>query len=211
MVLRSDPMPIMYIPYRQHLGDYAGSGPFFIHARKDYVIRTASDDPMAMANAVRAAVRDADLSVAVDNMMSMDERLSASAGNERFWMRLLGLFAGLAVFLATIGIYGVVSFTVEQRTHEFGIRTALGARKADILALVLREGFLVTAIGLVIGIAGAFGLTRLITNQLYGVTPMDPATITAVATVLVIVSMMACLIPGRRAAKIDPLRALRSE
>jgi putative ABC transport system permease protein len=211
MVLRSDPMPIMYIPYRQHLGDYAGSGPFFIHARKDYVIRTASDDPMAMANAVRAAVRDADLSVAVDNMMSMDERLSASAGNERFWMRLLGLFAALAVFLATIGIYGVVSFTVEQRTHEFGIRTALGARKADILALVLREGFLVTAIGLVIGIAGAFGLTRLITNQLYGVTPMDPATITAVATVLVIVSMLACLIPGRRAAKIDPLRALRSE
>lgn len=208
MVLRSDPVPIMYVPFRQHLDNYAGSGPFFIHARKDYAIRT-SGDPMAIANAVRVAVRDADAGVAVDNLIPMSERMSQSAGNERFWMRLLGLFAGLAVFLATIGIYGVVAYAVEQRTHEFGVRAALGAGKADILALVLREGFLVTAIGLVLGIGGAFGLTRLITNQLFGVTPMDPATIAAVASLLVVVSALACLIPGRQAAKVDPLRALR--
>jgi putative ABC transport system permease protein len=211
MRLQDDPMPMMYVPYRQHLWDYAGTGPFYIHARKDFAIRTAAADPMVLASAVRQIVADVDASVAVDNIMPMRERLSESAGNERFWLRLLGLFAGLAVFLATVGIYAVISYAVEQRAHEFGIRSALGAGPSDILRLVVREGFIVTLIGLVIGIGAAFALTRLIANQLHDVKPMDPLTIATVALVLTAVAMLACVIPGRRAAKVDPLRALRIE
>jgi putative ABC transport system permease protein len=211
MRLQDDPTPVMYVPYRQHLWDYAGTGPFFIHARKDFAIRTDAADPMILANSVRKVVADVDPSVAIDNMMPMRQRLSESATNERFWLRLLGLFAGLAVFLATVGIYGVIAYAVEQRVHEFGIRMALGAGRWDIIRLVVREGFIVTLAGLVIGIGAAFALTRLIANQLYGVSPMDPLTITAVALLLTAVAMLACVIPGRRAAKVDPLSALRIE
>jgi ABC-type antimicrobial peptide transport system permease subunit len=117
----------------------------------------------------------------------------------------------LAVFLATVGIYGVISYSVEQRAHEFGIRMALGAARADIVRLVLREGLIVTLVGLVIGIGGAFALTRLIANQLYGVTPMDPLTIATMALLLTAVAMLACVIPSRQAAKVNPVRALRVE
>jgi putative ABC transport system permease protein len=211
MRLQDDPVPMMYVPYHQHLWDYAGTGPFYIHARKDFAIRTDAADPMVLAGAVRKIVADVDASVAVDNVMPMRERLSESAGNERFWLRLLGLFAGLAVFLATVGIYAVISYAVEQRAHEFGIRSALGAGPRDIVRLVVREGLIVTVTGLVIGIVAAFGLTRLIASQLYGVTPMDPLTIATVALLLTAVAMLACVIPARHAAKVDPLRALRIE
>src|SRR5207244_4145568 len=140
-----------------------------------------------------------DSSVAVTDILPMRKRLSQSAAAQEFWMRLLGIFAGLGMFLAAIGVYGVISYTVEQRTHEFGIRTALGANDSDILRLVVREGFLLIAIGLGIGIGGAYGATRLIANQLYGVKPMDPTTIAAVAFVLILVAFLACYIPGRRA------------
>jgi putative ABC transport system permease protein len=209
--LQEDPMPMIYVPYQQHLWDYAGTGPFYVHARKDFVIGTDTADPMDLSRAVRQVVADVDAAVAVDNMMPMRERLSLSAANERFWLRLLALFAGLAVFLATVGIYGVISYSVEQRAHEFGIRTALGAGRRDIIRLVVREGLIVTVTGLLIGIAGAFALTRLIANQLFGVTPMDPLTIATVALALTAVAMLACVIPSRRAARVDPLRALRTE
>jgi putative ABC transport system permease protein len=211
MRLQNDPMPVIYIPYQQHLSDYGGTGSFYIHAQKDFVIRTDAANPMELANAVRRVIADVDPSVAVDNTIPMRERLSESASNERFWLRLLGLFAGLAVFLATVGIYGVISYSVEQRAHEFGIRTALGAGRGDIIRLVLREGLIVTMAGLAIGIAGAFALTRLIANQLYGVTPMDPLTIATVALLLTAVAMLACVIPSRHAAKVNPVRALRVE
>jgi ABC-type antimicrobial peptide transport system permease subunit len=123
----------------------------------------------------------------------------------------LGLFAGLAVFLAIVGIYGVIAYAVEQRAHEFSIRTALGAGRRDIIRLVVREGLIVTVAGIVIGIGAAFALTRLIANQLYGVTPMDPLTIATVALILAGVAMLACVIPARHAAEVDPLRALRVE
>jgi ABC-type antimicrobial peptide transport system permease subunit len=141
----------------------------------------------------------------------MKDRLDVLAGAQKFWMRLLGIFAGLGMFLSAIGVYGVISYTVEQRTHEFGIRTTLGAREFDILRLVLREGVLVIVLGLSTGIAGAYGATRLITNQLYGVSPMDPATIATAAVVLIVVAFLACYIPGRRATTLDPLTALRIE
>jgi putative ABC transport system permease protein len=211
MRLQDDPMPVIYVPYQQHLWDYGGTGSFYIHAQKDLVVRTDTANPMELANAVRRVVAGVDPSVAVDNIAPMRERLSESAANERFWLRLLGLFAGLAVFLATVGIYGVISYSVEQRAHEFGIRTALGAGRGDIIRLVLREGLIVTMAGLVIGIGGAFALTRLIANQLYGVTPMDPLTIATVALLLTAVAMLACVVPSRQAAKVNPVRALRVE
>ena len=139
------------------------------------------------------------------------QALSAAAGGQAFWMRLLGIFAGLGVFLAAVGIYGVISYSVEQRTREFGIRATLGAQNADILKLVLREGIVVTVIGLVIGIGGAFAATRLIQNQLFGVSRMDPTTIAAVALLLLGVSLVACFIPARRTTRLDPLLALRVE
>ena len=208
--LQEEPRPMIYIPYQQHLWDYAGTGPFYVHAQKDFAIRTVGD-PMELARAVRQVVEEVDPSVAVDNIVPMRERLSVSAGDERFWLRLLGLFAGLAVFLAIVGIYGVISYAVEQRAHEFSIRTALGADRKDIIRLVLREGLIVTLAGLVVGIAGAFGLTRLIASQLYGVGAMDPLTIAVVALLLTVVAMLACVIPARQAAKAHPLRALRVE
>jgi putative ABC transport system permease protein len=211
MRMQEDAMPVIYVPYQQHLWDYGGTGSFYIHAQKDFVIRTDTTNPMELANAVRRVVVDVDPSVAVDNITPMRERLSESAANERFWLRLLGLFAVLAVFLATVGIYGVISYSVEQRAHEFGIRMALGAARADIVRLVLREGLIVTLVGLVIGIGGAFALTRLIANQLYGVTPMDPLTIATMALLLTAVAMLACVIPSRQAAKVNPVRALRVE
>jgi ABC-type antimicrobial peptide transport system permease subunit len=141
----------------------------------------------------------------------MRERLSDSAANERFWLRLLALFGGLAVFLAAVGIYGVIAYAVEQRAHEFSIRTALGAGRRDIIRLVVREGLIVTLVGIAIGIGAAFGLTRLIASQLYGVTATDPLTIAVVAVLLTAVAMAACVLPARRAARVDPLRALRVE
>jgi ABC-type antimicrobial peptide transport system permease subunit len=152
-----------------------------------------------------------DPTVAVDSVAPMRERLFDSAATERFWLRLLGLFGALAVFLATVGIYGVIAYGVEQRAHEFSIRTALGAGRRDIILLVVHEGLLVTGIGIVIGIVAAFGLTRLIASQLYGVTPTDPLTIAVVVLVLTAIAMLACVIPARHAANAEPLKALRVE
>jgi putative ABC transport system permease protein len=211
MRMRDDPRPMIYVPYQQHLKDYAGTGPFYVHARKDFVIRTEFADPAVVANTVRQIVGDVDPSVAVDTVVPMRERLFDSATNERFWLRLLGLFGALAVFLATVGIYGVIAYAVEQRAHEFSIRTALGAGRRDIVFLVVREGLIVTVVGIVIGIGAAFGLTRLIASQLYGVTPTDPLTITVVVLLLTAIAMLACVIPARHAANAEPLRALRVE
>jgi putative ABC transport system permease protein len=208
MGLKSEFGPIMYVPYLQNLTDYESNFSLGTHAIQNFVIRSSGDAANLMP-AVRRAFAEVDPSVAVIDIMPMRTRLSLQAGNEEFWMRLLGIFAGLGMFLAAIGVYGVISYAVEQRTHEFGVRATLGARESDILRLVLREGIVVIAIGLAIGIGGAYGATRLIANQLYGVKPMDPITIAAVAFVLILVAFLACYIPGRRATKLDPLTALR--
>jgi putative ABC transport system permease protein len=211
MRLRDEPRPMIYVPYQQHLTDYAGTGPFYVHARMDFAIRTDVADSAAVVRAVRQIVADVDSSVAVDTVIPMRERLFASAANDRFWLRLLGLFGGLAVFLATVGIYGVIAYAVEQRAHEFSIRTAMGAGRRDIMLLVVREGLLVTVIGILIGLGAAFGLTRLIASQLYDVTPTDPLTIVIVVALLAAIAMLACVIPARHAANAQPLKALRVE
>jgi ABC-type antimicrobial peptide transport system permease subunit len=126
-------------------------------------------------------------------------------------MILLGVFAGLAVVLACVGIYGVVSYLVGERTHEIGLRVALGAQRSDVMRLVLGEGAKMALAGVVAGLAAAFGLTRLMANQLFGVTPHDPLTYAAVAVLLMLVALFACYVPARRAVRLDPLAALRCE
>jgi putative ABC transport system permease protein len=143
--------------------------------------------------------------------MTMDEVLAASLGDWRLYMQLLGIFAGAAVLLAAVGIYGVMSYSVNERTHEIGIRMALGAHQADILRLVANVGLKLTLIGILIGTALALGLTRLISTFLFGVKPSDPLTYGAVAISLTAVALLACYIPARRAIQVDPLVALRYE
>jgi putative ABC transport system permease protein len=208
MQFTSAAMPIMYVPYKQNMKDYHSNGFLGIHAVHGFALR-ASGNPMKLVADVRRIFAEADGSVALTDIAPLRERLSQLAAVQEFWMRLLGIFAGLGMFLAAIGVYGVISYSVEQRTHEFGVRATLGARDADIIRLVLREGFWVILTGLLCGLAGAYGATRLLIHQLYGVTPMDPLTLVGVAVVLSVVALLACYIPGRRATKRDPLSALR--
>ena len=141
----------------------------------------------------------------------MSEVTASSFAARRFNMSLLSLFAGLALVLAAIGIYGVMSNAVTQRTPEIGIRLALGASTLDVLRLIVRNGMTLVVIGVVLGLVGAFALTRLMTTLLFGVTPTDGLTIVVVSAVLIGVALVACLIPARRATRVDPLVALRYE
>ncbi len=142
---------------------------------------------------------------------TMDEIISGSIANQWFSMILLGTFAGLALLLSSIGIYGVISYLVGQQTREIGIRIALGAQRGDVLRLILGNGARMALLGVVIGIGAAFGLTRLMGKMLYGVSATDPITFALVAIVLMLVALTACYIPARRAMRVDPLVALRYE
>ena len=142
---------------------------------------------------------------------TMDEIISDSISDRKFSMVLLGTFAALALLLSSIGIYGVISYLVGERTHEIGIRMALGAQRKDVLTLVLGEGVRLVLLGAAIGIAAALGLTRLMAGMLYGVSATDPLTFAAVPVVLLGVAMLACYIPARRAMRVDPMTALRYE
>ncbi len=141
----------------------------------------------------------------------MDSIISDSLASQRFSMAVLGIFALLALALASVGIYGVISYLVGQRTQEIGIRVALGANRSDVLRMVLGDGMKMTLIGVVIGLAAAAGLTRLMASLLFGVSATDPLTFTAVAILLSIVALAACYIPARRAMRVDPMVALRYE
>jgi putative ABC transport system permease protein len=147
----------------------------------------------------------------VSDIKTMDQVLSDSLARRRIYMALLGMFAGAALLLAAVGIYGVMSYTVNQRVHEIGLRLALGAERADVLRLILSEGTKIAFVGTAIGIAVALALTRLMTSLLYGVTATDPATLLAVAALPVLVAVVACYIPARRAVRVDPMVALRHE
>jgi putative ABC transport system permease protein len=145
------------------------------------------------------------------NIRTMDDSVSASLSPERFTMLLLGAFAGLALLLAVVGIYSVMSYSVSRRTNEIGIRVALGASRGDVLLLVARQAMLLALIGSAIGIAGALSLSRLMASQLYGVQPTDPITFISVAALLMIVSLAASYLPARRAMRVEPMAALRYE
>ena len=176
-----------------------------------HVMVRASGDPAALAAAVRAAIHETDPRVPVGNVRTLDEVLSDSVAFHRFQMLLIAIFAGLALVLAAVGTYGVMSYLVAQRTHEIGVRVALGAERGDVLALVLRRGFALAGGGALLGLAGAAALTRLLASQLYGVRALDPLTFGAVTAVLLVVALVACWIPARRATRVDPIVALRAE
>ena len=174
------------------------------------VLRTEGD-PIAVMGFVRRAVQEIDSRDVVYNVQTMDEVVSNSFAARRLSMILLGVFAALALVLACVGIYGVISYLVGQRTHEIGVRMALGAQRGDVLRLVIGHGAKMALIGVAIGIAAALGLTRLMANQLFGVSAHDPLTFAGVALLLIIVAVAACYIPARRAMRVDPMIALRHE
>ena len=175
-----------------------------------FAVRTASD-PAGLAKAVQRAIWAVDKDQSIGYVMPMDQLASESLAPQRVVTLLLGVFAGVALILAAVGIYGVIAYSAGQRTHEIGIRMALGARRADLLRLVVGQGMLLTLVGVGAGLIAAFGLTRLMSSMLYGVRPTDLATFAVVSLVLAGVAMLASYIPARRAATVDPMVALRYE
>jgi putative ABC transport system permease protein len=205
--------PFVYAAYLQQPAVFPG-GATRAHLHQDLVLRTPSGrlgDETNLVSTVKKAIAEIDPDQPVTNIMTMEQVLAASIGDSRFYMQLLGIFAGVAVLLAAVGIYGVMSYSVNERTHEIGIRMALGAHRADVLGLVAKLGLKLTGIGVVIGVGLALGLTRLISTFLFGVKPSDPFTYAAVALGLAGVALLACYIPARRATKVDPMVALRYE
>jgi ABC-type antimicrobial peptide transport system permease subunit len=175
-----------------------------------FVVRTAVP-PLSLREAVKREIADLDPTLPLAEIHSMEEIAAVSVASRRFNMLLIGVFAALGMLLAAVGIYGVISYSVEQRTNEIGIRIALGARSADVVGLILRQGMLLALGGVAIGLAGALALTRLMKTLLFGVTATDPWTFAVLAAVLTLVALLACYIPARRAARVDPMVALRCE
>jgi len=198
--LEEPPLPTMYWPVAQ------------IRATPSLAIVVRTDsDPAALAPAVRDAIREIDQTQPVYDMQPLDQLVAKSLGQRRFTLTLMVLFGVIALVLSAIGIYGVMAFAVTQRTQEIGIRMALGARAIDVLKMVVGSGMFLALIGVAVGLIGAFALTRLMASLLFGVSPTDLVTFGLVTTGLLIVALLACYIPARRATKVDPLVALRYE
>jgi putative ABC transport system permease protein len=175
------------------------------------VLKTKAVDPLTLTAAARSEIGKLDPALPVTKVSTMEQRVATALAPSRFRTTLIALFAAVALILACVGIYGVISYSVSQRTHEIGIRIALGARRRNVLKLVLGQGAWLAAIGVLLGLAGAFALTRLMAGLLFGVTPTDAVTFTWVPLVLISVALLASYIPARRATKVDPLEALRYE
>jgi putative ABC transport system permease protein len=192
--------PEMYIAQWQSPGPY-------VHI----AVRTVMNDSAMITNALQRAVASVDAGTAIDHVETMNDVVGSQTSSDRFEMLLFAAFAVVALLLASVGIYGVMAFAVAQRTHEIGVRMALGARRREVVTLILRGGMRLAAIGIAIGLAGAYGLGRLMHSMLYGVQSADVVSLGAVATLLFMVAALACWIPARRCAAVDPMQALRSE
>jgi putative ABC transport system permease protein len=201
--------PMMYIPASQSPDNLTLVMRRFLSVK--FVVRTTAD-PLLAGEAVREQMRALDATLPVTALRTMEQVASSSVAMERFNMTLLGLFAALGLSLAAVGIYGVMSYTVAQRTPEIGVRMAIGAQASDILKLlVVRQGLKLTLIGVGLGLLGALGLTRLMKSLLFGVSATDPLTFGSITSLLTVVALLACWIPARRATKVDPMIALRCE
>ena len=194
-----EPKPAYYVPQTQVPFDQMAM-----------VVKTAGE-PHSLISAATKQVAAMDQDIPVFGVKSMEEYLSASVAAPRFSTTLLSIFAAVALVLTVVGLYGVMSYSVAQRTNEIGIRLALGAQSRDVLLMIVKQGSLLIGLGLVIGLAGAYALTRLIASLLFGVTAKDPFTFAAVAVLLAAVALLACYIPAWRATKVDPMEALRCE
>jgi predicted permease len=199
MELASEPEPAVYLPQAIAPRSFT-----------NLVVRTEGD-PLPLARTIRAIILEGDPNQPIRSIMTLGEILSESLARDRFFTLLFGIFGALALLLAAIGIYGVLAYSVGQRTREFGVRMALGARAADVLRMVIASGLGLVATGIVLGLLAAFALARLMAGLLYGVTTTDPVTFAAVPVLLAAVALLASYIPARRATRVDPMRALRSE
>ena len=198
--LAGAPEPVYYVPYNQ----------FPMSLELTFIVR-AQGNPLGLVSLVRSDLASMDPGIPLYNVETMEQYLASSSAQARFNAILLAIFAGLALFLASVGLYGVISYSVSQRTHEIGVRMALGAERSDVLRMVIGQGLKLALIGVGIGIAGALILTRFLSSLLFGVKPSDPLTFIAVSLILIGVALLACYIPARRAAKVDPMVALRYE
>ncbi len=205
----SEQEPTMYGSVRQHGSEFPG-GKYSYHLWKSFTIRTAGD-PRGLIKPLQKAIAEVDKDQALFDVMTEEDALAEFVAFPRFQMNLFALFGGIGLLLAAVGIYGVTSYLVAQRTHEFGVRIALGARPGEVLRLVMLRGMWAILFGLFAGIAGALALMRLLGALLYGVKSTDPMTYSLAALVLVVVALLACYVPARRATEVDPLVALRQE
>jgi putative ABC transport system permease protein len=196
--------PELYVPARQPLFSSWTVRPMFV------VVRTAAA-PLAVAPQVRVDIVRIDRDQPISDVKTMDERIDRSLATRRFNTLLLALFAALALALAGVGIYGVVAYSVTERTREIGVRVALGAQRRDVIAMVMRQGIRATLVGTAIGLVGARAATRAIAALLFGIGAADPATFVAIPLLLTAIALVACYVPARRATHVDPLQALRAE
>jgi putative ABC transport system permease protein len=197
--LDAPPEPVVYYPFRQAT------------TNNQYVVIRTSMSPRSLEPAVKAVVADLDKDVPVVSVRTMDELMTEAVAPPRFRTVLVSMFAFVGLLLAAIGIYGVMAYAVTERTHELGVRIALGADRLDVLRMVLGEAMSLAAAGVVLGLAGAFAATRLIQSLLFGVTATDTATFAGIAALLVATALVASYLPARRAMRVDPMVALRYE
>jgi putative ABC transport system permease protein len=205
--LERESFPGIYIPYQQRQATLVEN---LVGRQMTLLIRTVSE-PSNHITALRQALREVEPNQAVTDVQSLTQVLAESFAPQRFRTTLLSLFALVAVLLAGLGIYGVMNYSVSQRTREIGIRVALGAETRDVLRLVLRQGLTLALLGVALGVAASLALTRLMKTLLFGVSTTDPLTFGSVALLLAFVALLACWIPARRATKVDPMIALRCE